>query len=147
MHVTKDLLSGIIFMALGAGATVIGSSYRLGTLAAMGPGYFPVVLGISITALGALVAIRAALRPDSSEPLERLHLRPLLFVLAAVAVFGLLIQSYGLVASVLALVFLSRFSRTEGTWLELAAMLVVLTAIPVGVFVYGLGLPLKLWFF
>ncbi|MGV6873449.1 tripartite tricarboxylate transporter TctB family protein [Pseudochelatococcus sp. B33] len=147
MHLTKDFLSGFLFIILGSGAVFIASSYRLGTLAAMGPGYFPIMLGVAITALGALIAIRAVIMPDTSEPLERLYIRPLLMVLAAVIAFGLFIQSYGLVASVVALILISRAARTEGTWLELVVMVVVLTAIPVGIFVYGLGLPLKLWFF
>ena len=42
----KDLYAGLIFVAFGTAAIVIGNNYALGSAARMGPGYFPRMLGI-----------------------------------------------------------------------------------------------------
>ena len=55
----KDFYSGLIFIAFGIGAIVIGSNYALGTAARMGPGYFPRMLGILLIVLGAALSLRA----------------------------------------------------------------------------------------
>src|ERR1700678_1568547 len=49
----------------GVGAAVTGSGYKFGSLARMGPGFMPVVLGVVLTFLGILIAGDALL---SSEP-------------------------------------------------------------------------------
>src|SRR5229473_2536330 len=42
----KDFFAGLIFIAFGLAAIIIGSNYSLGSAARMGPGYFPRILGI-----------------------------------------------------------------------------------------------------
>ena len=49
----KDLVAGLMFIAVGIAAIVIASNYTLGTAARMGPGYFPRILGILMIVLGA----------------------------------------------------------------------------------------------
>ena len=57
----KDFFAGLLFIAFGIAAIVIGSNYALGTAARMGPGYFPRILGILLIALGPCArAARAA---------------------------------------------------------------------------------------
>ena len=41
----RDYYAGGLMLVLGVGAAVIGSGYKFGTLARMGPGFMPVVLG------------------------------------------------------------------------------------------------------
>ena len=55
----KDFYAGLLFIAFGIAAIVIGSNYALGTAARMGPGYFPRILGILLVTLGAILALRA----------------------------------------------------------------------------------------
>ncbi len=43
----KDFFAGLIFIAFGLAAIIIGSNYALGSAARMGPGYFPRILGIT----------------------------------------------------------------------------------------------------
>ena len=62
----KDFLAGLIFVAFGIAAIVLGSGYPLGTAARMGPGYFPRILGILLIVLG------GALRCARSRSRERL---------------------------------------------------------------------------
>ena len=46
----KDLVAGLMFIAIGITAIVIASNYTLGTAARMGPGYFPRILSILLIA-------------------------------------------------------------------------------------------------
>ena len=48
----RDFLAGLLFIAIGV-ATVIGASdYPLGTIRNIGPGYYPILLGIALALLG-----------------------------------------------------------------------------------------------
>ena len=48
----KDFAAGLMFIAFGLAALIIGSDYPLGAAARMGPGYFPRTLGILLITLG-----------------------------------------------------------------------------------------------
>src|SRR5665213_1283293 len=54
-----------MMLVLGVGAAVIGSGYKVGTLARMGPGFMPVILGVALAFMGLLIAGTALV---SSEP-------------------------------------------------------------------------------
>ena len=54
----RDFLAGLLFVAIGI-ATVIGASdYPLGTIRNIGPGYYPILLGIALTLLGGAIAFK-----------------------------------------------------------------------------------------
>lgn len=48
----RDCIAGALVALIGAGAIVEGQSYGVGTLTAMGPGFFPVALGAGLVGLG-----------------------------------------------------------------------------------------------
>jgi hypothetical protein len=50
-----NLLAGAIFLAFGGLFAYLASTYEVGTLLAMGPGYFPMVLGLILAALGVVI--------------------------------------------------------------------------------------------
>lgn len=50
-----DLLAGAIFVALGGAFAYTASTYDVGSLRAMGPGYFPLALGLVLAALGVVI--------------------------------------------------------------------------------------------
>jgi putative tricarboxylic transport membrane protein len=144
MRLTKDLLSGVMFLVFGAGAAVIAHGYDFGTPVRMGSGFFPVVIGVIIAILGLVLIVRSLIKPSSDEPVAMFHFRPLVFISAAIVIFGVLIEDAGLLAALAALIVVARFAGREGTPLELAVMVVVLVAVAVGIFVYGLNIRLKL---
>ena len=145
MRLTKDLLAGLMFCAFGVGAAVVARDYNFGSLSRMGSGFFPIVIGLGIAMLGAIITAQALLKPESSEPIGTIELKPVFFVGVAIIVFGFLVDDWGLIAALVALIVLARFGGHEGTPLEVAIMVVVLTAIAIAVFVYALSIRLNLW--
>ena len=139
----KDLVAGLMFIAVGILAIVIASNYTLGTAARMGPGYFPRILGILMIVLGAIIALRS-LRL-AGPPLPGWKWRPVLVVLGSVVVFGMVVNWLGLVVSTILLIVMSSAASTEFRPKEAAISGVLLAALAVGVFVIGLKLQIGIW--
>ena len=52
----RDYYAGGLMLLIGTGAAVTGAGYKFGSLARMGPGFMPVMLGIVLAFLGVLIA-------------------------------------------------------------------------------------------
>jgi hypothetical protein len=139
----KDFFAGLLFIAFGIGALVIGSNYTLGTAARMGPGYFPRILGLLLITLGAILALRA-LRL-SGTPVSAFKWRPTLVVLGSVVLFALVVQQVGLLLSTVGLIIGASAASHEFRWKEAVASGVFFAALAIGVFVLGLKLQLPIW--
>ncbi|MCC6775497.1 MAG: tripartite tricarboxylate transporter TctB family protein [Hyphomicrobiales bacterium] len=139
----KDFWSGLVFVAFGTGFILLAQQYRLGTLHRMGPGMFPTLVGGLLAALGVAIALRSLVL--SGEPVPRLQLRPLAVSVLAIALFGVTLQWLGLVAAIAVLVLVGGLAARDTRPLESAALAAVMILFSVGVFVWLLGLPLRLW--
>ncbi|MFO1412661.1 MAG: tripartite tricarboxylate transporter TctB family protein [Burkholderiales bacterium] len=139
----KDFWAGILFIALGIFAIVVGSNYTLGTAARMGPGYFPRILGILLIGLGALIAFNGLRVPGESIP--PFKWRPTLVVLGSVVIYGIIIQNLGVAISTVFLIVASSAASHEFRWKEALIAGVLLSALAVLVFIKGLGLQLPIW--
>lgn len=141
----RDFWAGVLFVAAGA-ATVVGARrYSFGTTAAMGPGYFPTVLGALLAFLGVL-AVAHSLRPARARvAMAVARPRPLVLVLLSVVAFGVALPRLGMVAASLLLVGVSRAAAPRYRWVEVLVFGAALTAFCVGVFVWGLAMPMPLW--
>src|SRR5262245_16647129 len=107
----RDFWAGAIYLALAAVVIGIGRNYSFGSSARMGPGYFPVVLGAILALLGAISVARSFVKPG--EPVAAFAWRPLLFILGAVVLFGLLLERAGVIIALAALMSVGAFaSRT-----------------------------------
>jgi hypothetical protein len=139
----KDFFAGLIFIAFGLAAIIIGSNYALGSAARMGPGYFPRILGILLLVLGAALSLRAL--KIKGGPLPRWHWKPMLVVLGSVVAFGVLVNYIGLVLATIGLVFGSSAASHEFRPKEALLSGVLLAMLAVGVFIFGLNLQLPTW--
>ena len=139
----KDFYAGLLFIAFGIAALVIGSNYTLGSAARMGPGYFPRLLGILLVVLGALLSLRA-LRLQGS-PIPAWRWRPTLVVLASVVIFGLILNFAGLVLSTIVLIIMASAASHEFRPREATISAVFLAALCVGIFVIGLKMQIGIW--
>ena len=139
----KDFWSGVMFCGFAAIAIAAARGYSLGSAGKMGPGYFPLLLGFVLAALGAVLIARSVVVDD--EPLPRFYVLPLVVIAAAVCLLGLLIEPLGLVVSLAVLTVLSAWVGPQFRLLETVVLAAVLIVFSIGVFVYVLGLPLTIW--
>ena len=154
---SRNFWGGVLFIALGGlfaliarglklGDSVLLAGYTMGTPARMGPGFFPFWLGLILMALGAAIALASLRRSQGGEDASfpRFHWRPILLVLGAVVLFGLVLRPAGMLVAGFLLVFIaslgSRTFRARAT-VVLGAGLVTFCAL---VFVGGLKLPIPL---
>jgi hypothetical protein len=139
----KDFWAGLMFIGFGVLAIYVSRAYPMGSLVSMGPGYFPTWLGVIMVVIGGLTTGRAY-RAEGAR-VERWGWRPLLWLSAAFAAFGLLIEGAGFVAALLALIIASSLAGRDTRLLELVILIVLLISGSVGLFIYGLELPYRLF--
>ena len=139
----KDFYSGLIFVVVGLFALVIGHDYSLGTTTRMGPGYFPAMLGWLLTILGAIIALRALW--ISGPAIGPIGFRPLVLIIVGMLGFAGLLEPAGLVIATAALIGIGCLATSESRLRESIPLTIALVALALGLFVYGLGLPLKVW--
>ena len=143
-----DLIAGIVFVAIGVAALALGADLTIGTAAEMGEGYVPRAMAVALIGLGLLiVVVRLKRHPPPQSPPARGKdgsWKPLLFVTAAVLAFAAVLEMLGLLAAIACSVTAANFAGQPLRAPHLALLIVVLTLVVVGVFVWGLGLPLNL---
>ena len=139
----KGFWAGILFIAFGCAGLWFGRNYAIGTLSRMGPGFFPMMMSVALIGIGAFILARSLVVPG--EPIERIAFLPQLLILAAIVVFGLLIERVGLAASVIAVAVISGIAAQGLRWFELAALALAMSALSVVLFVNLLGQPIQVW--
>jgi putative tricarboxylic transport membrane protein len=141
----KDLYAGLMFIALGAFFALWAKNYPMGTAVRMGPAYFPTILGWITVILGIIVTIRGLTIPD--EPPTRTQWKPFVMILGAAVLFGLIMDvfSLGFVPAVFIAVFVCAYGGYEFNWKEALIESIILVVVCWAMFVYGLGLPFRLW--
>jgi cytochrome bd-type quinol oxidase subunit 2 len=144
LHSTRDTWAGFTFVLIGLIALSLAPSER-GDATNMAAGDFPNLIGQALLFVGsALLAFSFRKEPSRDAKPIRPDLRPF-FVLPAVVVFALLLERAGLVPasfSLLALGACAARGLAIRRFLLLAAVLVPLV---VAIFVWGIGLPVKVW--
>lgn len=140
----KEFVAGILFAAIGAAAFLQSLVYQMGTITRMGPGYYPACVGIGLVVTGSVSIIRG-LRYGQADRIENLHWQDMAVVLGGVLLFALLIDRLGLVEAIVALVVTSCLGRITRRPIEVVVITIALTILAVGVFVYGLNIPVSLY--
>ncbi|WEX12462.1 tripartite tricarboxylate transporter TctB family protein [Chelativorans sp. AA-79] len=143
----KDLGAGLMFAALGVPMAYLSTSYRMGTSAEMGPGYFPFLVGCLLAFVGSILIVKALLRKDGKDTnkIARFDLRSLGIITLSIVLFSVALDYLGLVAAVAALVIVSSFASHEFNWRATLANTAFLIVFTILVFVVGLGVQLEIW--
>jgi hypothetical protein len=139
----RDLIAGLLFVAIGGAAALTAWRYPMGTALHMGPGYFPFIAACGLALSGMVVALRGvAAREHRVQPA---HLKPLILVLAAVALFAALVERAGLAITVPVVVITAYLANPRLRPLEMVLIAAGLTAAAVVVFQHLLELPFHTW--
>lgn len=153
----KNVLAGLLFAALGLATAVVASEYPLGTMRNIGPGYFPIMIGVLLTLLGAGVALQGMSLSGAVDPADQramasaeedddsIAIRPLIMITLAVVAFGITVRPLGLAAATVALVTLASLAGREFRLLTVVLLSVGLITLSWVTFIYLLGLPMTLW--
>ncbi len=143
----KDFWSGVMFVAVGALAVLVARDYPMGSALRMGPAYFPTVLGVLLTLVGAAAVVRGATRPGAA--LGRFAWRDLLLILSSTILFGILIRGAGLIAAVATIVLVGAYASTRFRWGYALLLAFGMAAFCALLFIKALGLPIPMigpWF-
>jgi hypothetical protein len=140
----RDLVGGVLVMAIGAGFLLFGRELEMGSSFRMGSGYFPTVLSLLMIALGAALTALAWRAQPEEGAFAHVPWRGLLLVLGATVFFGLTLRGLGL-APVLALVVLATaWASRYATWRSSVPLALGLAVFCTVLFIQLLGLPLPL---
>ena len=150
----KDFFSGVMFLAVGVAFAVGAGNYTIGSGARMGPGYFPMILGVLMSILGIAICFSGLTKgPADGDKIGKWAWRQVFFVLAANFAFGILlvgvpklhIPQFGLIVAIYALTFVA--SMAEAGW-KFKTTFTLATVLAVGsylAFVVGLKLQFPVW--
>jgi len=140
----QDLGAAVVFIVIGLAGLYLGKDLSFGTTAQMGPGFFPTWLNFLIIVIGIGVGVKA-LAVDG-PPIERFQLRPILFIVAAIVIFGFLINAVGLALSAVLMTIFAAYARRGGVKVTETILLAVgLAVFSVVLFIYALGQSVPAW--
>jgi hypothetical protein len=140
----RDFFAGGLMMLLGIGAAYAGSGYEVGSLQKMGPGFFPLALGIILALLGIVIAGSAAAsggEDDEHTIPVRAEWRGWLCIVAGPLLFVVLGHYGGLVPATFSCVFVSALGDRSATLRSSLTLAAGITLLGVVLFAYVLGVP------
>ena len=150
----KDFFAGLMFLLVGLAFAWGAGSYSVGTGARMGPGYFPMVLGVLLSVLGLIVIITAlVVETPEGDPVGSFAWKPLVFIIAGNLVFGASIGGLpsiglppmGLIFGIFALTFVSSNAGDEFKFKEVLILAVILSVFSYAAFIMLLKLQFPVW--
>ena len=141
----KNVLAGLMFMAVAVLGLYLSRNYPVGTVLRMGTGYVPRLLCWVLLVLGAAVALQGVFGVDDRVSEDGSPWRSLIFVPLSIIAFALLAEGWGLVIASSALVVVGGFAGRHMRVVEVAITAVVLSFLCVAIFIWGLALPMSIW--
>ncbi|MDO8251900.1 MAG: tripartite tricarboxylate transporter TctB family protein [Rhodoferax sp.] len=150
----KDFFSGLMFMVVGVAFAWGASTYNIGSGARMGPGYFPLMLGVLLAILGAVITFTSmVVETEDGEKIGKWAWKPLFFIISANLVFGLAlgglpnigIPAMGLIVGIYALTFIASLAGEEFKLKEVVILATVLAIMSYLAFIVLLKLQFPVW--
>lgn len=138
-----DVVAAILTLLIGAFALAESSSYDMGALSNMGPGYFPRMMGIAMLLLGAALLVAALKIGPTSFPATGASVWSMAVICAALIAFALLIERLGLIPAIFVMVFLSTFASRDRNLVRALVLSAATSLFCALLFVYILGLSMK----
>ena len=150
----KNFWGGVIFAAIGATFALIAKGlpflpfmpgYAMGTPARMGPAFFPFWLGLLLFILGVIIAFNGVReRGGEGSAFPKFYWKPILLVLGAVVVFGMVMKPIGMLLAGVVLIVIASYGSPTFELKRSIILGVFLSVFCALVFVWGLKLPIPL---
>ena len=150
----KDFFSGVMFTVVGVAFAWGASTYNVGSGARMGPGYFPLLLGIVMAAIGlAIMFSGITVETEDGEPIGKWAWKQVVFILGANIAFGILlgglpsigVPAMGLIIAIYALVLISSLAGSEFNFKKVLVLATVLAIGSYVAFIWALKLQIQVW--
>ena len=161
----RDFWSGLMFIGVGVGFAIGATNYSMGPAcpandpcaanlwsrmsqlsAHPGAGYFPLGLSIILAILGSFVLFKSlTIESEGGDPVGAFAWRPLIIIVVAITVFGLMLEPVGLALTVPVLIIITSLAGDEFRWKGVLISAFVLTVFSWLIFIYGLKLTIPLW--
>jgi hypothetical protein len=150
----KDFFSGLMFMVVGVAFAWGASTYTIGNGARMGPGYFPLLLGILLAIMGGLIAFKAlVVETMDGDPIGKFAWKPLFFIILANLVFGASIGGLpsigmpplGLIVGIYLLTIIASNAGDEFSLKGVLVLATILAALSYVAFILLLKLQFPVW--
>lgn len=150
----KDFFSGLMFSGVGAAFAIGATNYTVGNGARMGPGYFPLLLGVLLSIMGVAIMFKAlTVQTPDGDKIGAWAWRPLGYIIAANLLFGVLlgglpsikVPAMGMVAGIYGLTIVASLA---GDRFNLKEVLVLATILSIGsylAFIVLLKLQFPVW--
>lgn len=156
MHIKsqKDFFSGLMFVVVGVGFAWGATTYNVGEGARMGPGYFPLMLGVVLALIGAIILFTSlVVETEGGDRIGKWAWRPLFFIIMANLLFGVLlaglpsikVPGMGMIAAIYGLTIVS--SMADGHF-HVRDTLILATVLAIGsylAFIVLLKLQIPVW--
>jgi hypothetical protein len=144
----KDFCGGALLILIGLAVVYRGVAYNIGTMAEMGPGFFPAMLGVLLTLIGAAVALTgnaAALATKTKG--SRLDFRGWGCITVGIIAFIAFGKYGGLIPATFAVVFISAMGDRNNTITRALLLSIGMLVLCLIVFWWGLHIqfPLFAW--
>lgn len=150
----RDFGAGLMFTVVGGGFAYGASTYQVGDAARMGPGYFPLMLGVILALMGLAVLAKSFVHgsPDGDK-IGTIAWRPLGFVLLANVAFGVLLiglpsiglPGMGMVVAIFGLTIIASLAGDDFRLKEVLILSAILSAGSYVAFVWALKLQFPVW--
>ena len=150
----KDFFSGVMFCAVGVAFAWGATNYNVGNGARMGPGYFPLMLGIVLAVLGGIVVFTSlAVETETGDPIGSFAWRPLVYIIGANLLFGILlgglpkfgIPAMGMIVGIYGLTIVASMAGEKFKLTEVLVLATVLAIASYLAFVVLLKLQFPVW--
>ncbi|MCJ0765300.1 tripartite tricarboxylate transporter TctB family protein [Variovorax terrae] len=150
----KDFFSGLMFMGVGIAFAWGATTYNVGEGARMGPGYFPLMLGIVMAILGGAITFKAlVVETVGGDKVGKWAWKPLCYIIGANLAFGVLlgglpsinVPAMGMIIAIYALTILSSLAGERFNLKDVLILATILSAGSYLAFIVLLKLQIQVW--
>ncbi|OIQ70191.1 tripartite tricarboxylate transporter TctB family protein [mine drainage metagenome] len=142
----RDYYGGGLMLVLGVAAAVQGMRYQVGSLSRMGPGFFPMALGVILALIGVTLLINARnAEPAGEEKSLPPEWRGWICIILSLVAFAVLGTYGGLLPASFAVVFIAALGDRQNSVKAAFYLALSITAVSVVVFWWALQVQFPLF--
>lgn len=139
----RDLVSASALILIGVAYSLYAAlALPLGSLTQMGPGMFPLGLGILLALFGVGILVPALVDFDT---IPKVDLKVLAAVMGSIAAFALAIRTLGLIPALVASTVIASLVMPKRNWVTVLILCVALSLLAWLLFVVLLGIRMPLF--